>query len=121
MIDGPFSGRGLERLTVLGGLSSLSFFGHVSELTPRDLAPLASLPNLQFFGCDGALCDDEAMRHIGAIPRLRMLLAQGTVATDKGFVALARSRTLEYLWGRECPHLQSRGFAALARRSAASR
>ena len=37
-----------------------------------------------------------------------------TVATDDGFVALSRSRTLEYLWGRECPNLHGRGFAALA-------
>ena len=115
MIDGPFTGRGLERLTVLCGLSSLSFFWHTSELAPRDLAPLSALPNLQFFGCSGELCNDEAMRSIAAIPRLRMLLAQGTVATDDGFAALARSRTLEYVWGRECPNLQSRGFAALAR------
>jgi hypothetical protein len=114
-LTGPFTGRGLERLTVLSGLSSLSFFRHASELTPRDLAPLSALPNLQFFGCSGELCNDEAMRSIAAIPRLRMLLAQGMVATDDGFAALARSRTLEYVWGRECPNLQSRGFAALAR------
>jgi hypothetical protein len=27
---------------------------------------------------------------------------------------LSASRTLEYIWGRECPHLTGRGFAALA-------
>jgi hypothetical protein len=43
-----------------------------------------------------------------------MLMAQGTVATDDGFAALSRSPTIEYIWGRECPNLRGRGFAALA-------
>jgi hypothetical protein len=43
-----------------------------------------------------------------------MLMAQGTIATDEGFAALSRSRTVEYLWGRECPNLTGRGFAALS-------
>jgi hypothetical protein len=54
------------------------------------------------------------MRHIAGIPRLRMLMAQGTVATDNGFAALSRSPTIEDIWGRECPNLQGRGFATLA-------
>jgi hypothetical protein len=54
------------------------------------------------------------MRHIAALPHLRMLMAQGTVATDDGFASLSRSTTLEYLWGRECPNLTGRGFAAMA-------
>jgi hypothetical protein len=43
-----------------------------------------------------------------------MLLAQAPVAGDDGFTGLGASRTLEYVWGRECPHLTGRGFAALA-------
>ena len=78
------------------------------------MRPLAELPNLGALGCDGKLCDDTAMRHIAAIPRLRMLMAQGTVASDDGFATLSRSPTIEYIWGRECPNLQGRGFAALA-------
>ena len=54
------------------------------------------------------------MRHIGAIPHLRMLMGQGTVASDRGFAALSRSQTIEYIWGRECPNLTGRGFAALS-------
>jgi hypothetical protein len=54
------------------------------------------------------------MRHIAALPRLRMLMAQGAVASDDGFVALSRSQSIEYVWGRKCPNLQGRGFAALA-------
>jgi hypothetical protein len=54
------------------------------------------------------------MGSIATLPKLRMLLAQGTIASDDGFVALSRCRSLEYLWGRECPNLQGRGFRALA-------
>ena len=65
-------------------------------------------------GVKGELCTDEVMAHIAAMPRLRKLMAQGTVATDAGFIALSRSQTLEHLWGRECPNLTGRGFAALS-------
>ena len=54
------------------------------------------------------------MRQIAAIPRLRQLQAQGAMAGDAGWEALSRSRTLEYIWGRECPNFGSRGFTALA-------
>jgi hypothetical protein len=114
LLDGPFSDAGLTGLTALEGLFGLGFFRHVSNLTPDGLRFLAELPNLGALGCDGTLCDDTAMRHIAAIPQLRMLMAQGTVASDDGFAALSRSKTIEYIWGRECPNLQGRGFAALA-------
>ena len=114
LLDGPFTDGGLASLAGLDGLFGLSFFWHISALTGAGLARLAHLPNLGFLGCEGKLCDDEAMRHIGAIPRLRMLMGQGTVATDHGFENLSRSGTLEYIWGRECPNLTGRGFAALS-------
>jgi hypothetical protein len=114
MLDGPFSDAGLAALAGLDGIFGLGFFWHVSGLTADGLRPLGQLPNLGALSCDGKLCDDTAMRHIAAIPRLRMLMAQGTVATDAGFTALSRSSTIEYIWGRECPNLQGRGFAALA-------
>jgi hypothetical protein len=114
MLDGPFTDRGLARLAGLDGLFSLSFFWHSPAFTGAGLAALSTLPNLGFVGCQGERCDDAAMRSIAAIPKLRMLMAQGTVATDDGFEALSRSRTLEHLWGRECPNLTSRGFLALS-------
>ena len=46
------------------------------------------------------------MRHIASIPRLRMLMGQGAIASDKGFAALSRSQTLEYFWGRDAPELR---------------
>jgi hypothetical protein len=114
MVDGPFSDEGFASLAGLDGVFGLGFFWHVSSLTPDALRTLAQLPNLGALGCEGRLCNDIAMGHIAAIPRLRMLMAQGTVATDDGFAALSRSPTIEYIWGRECPNLRGRGFAALA-------
>jgi hypothetical protein len=114
MLDGPVTDAGVARLAGLDGLAALSFFWHVSALTPDALQALAVLPNLSGLGWGGELCNDVAMRHIAALPRLRMLMAQGTVASDEGFVALSRSRTIELIWGRECPNLQGRGFAAMA-------
>jgi hypothetical protein len=55
------------------------------------------------------------MRHIAAIPRLRMLMGQGAIADDHGFEALSQSQSIEYIWGRDCPNFASSGFAALAR------
>jgi ankyrin repeat protein len=115
LLDGPFTDAGLEALRGLDGLFGLSFFWHSTAFTSAGLAPLASLPNLGFLGHGGERCNDDAMRWIAAMPKLRMLQAQGTVATDDGFEALSRSATLEYLWGRECPNLTGRGFRAIGR------
>jgi hypothetical protein len=114
LLDGPFTDQGLAALAGLTGLFGLTFFWHVSAMTPAGLEALAALPRLGFLGCQDALCNDDAMRHIATIPGLRMLMAQGTVATDAGFASLSRSTTLEYLWGRECPNLRSEGFRVLA-------
>jgi hypothetical protein len=95
-------------------LFGLSFFWHCPAFTSAGLATLKDLPSLGFVGCQDQHCDDEAMRHIAAIPRLRMLMGQGAVATNSGWAALSRSQTIEHIWGRECPNLTGRGFAALA-------
>lgn len=115
LVDGPFTNNGLASLAGLDGLFGLSFFWHITALTADALKSLADLPNLGFLGCQGELCNDVAMQHISAMPRLRMLMGQGTVASDDGFASLSRSQTIEYIWGRECPNLGGRGFAALAR------
>jgi hypothetical protein len=104
----------LTKLTGLDGLFSLGFFWHCPGFTSAGLKHLRRLANLGFLGCQGEHCDDEAMRQIAAIPRLRMLMAQGTVATDRGFEELSRSQTIEYIWGRECPNLMGPGFSSLA-------
>ena len=115
LIDGPFTDEGLASLAGLDGVFELDLFWHVTGITTAGFAHLVNLPNLGALGADGALSDDVAMRHFAALPRLRKLRAQGTVATDDGFEALSRSKTLEALWGRECPNLGSRGFVALSK------
>jgi hypothetical protein len=113
LLDGPITAKGLQSLTRLSGVHGLSFFWHSKALSGNDLGPLSEMANLAMLGCQDALCDDAAMRHIALMPRLRMLMAQGAVASDAGFVALSRSQTIEFIWGRECPNLGSRGFTAL--------
>ena len=108
-ISTPLPQRALERLTGLDGLFALNL-DHPSG-RPLDLAPLSALPRLGWLGHPA---HDEAMRQIGALPHLRMLMAQDTDAGDDGFTALARSKTIEYLWGRRCYNLTGRGFTALA-------
>ncbi|HSB54864.1 MAG TPA: hypothetical protein VLD58_10930, partial [Gemmatimonadales bacterium] len=113
MLTGDFTVPGLAALGGLDGVFGLNLSWQPSADT-AGLAVLATLPHLGFFGCNGDLCDDTVMTHIAAIPQLRMLMAQGAIAGDAGWKALSRSRTLEYIWGRECPNLGNGGFRALA-------
>jgi hypothetical protein len=115
LIDGPFTVAGLSSLAGLDGVFGLSFFWHTSRLRGSDLQSLNRLSHLGYLGCQGELCNDDAMRRIALMPNLRMLMGQGTVATDEGFKALSRSQTIEYIWGRECPNLKGPGFVALSR------
>ena len=115
LVAGTFTRNGVNNLRGLDGLFGLSFFGNTPGLRGDDLAGLADVSNLAFLGCDGELCDDDAMRHIASLPKLRMLMGQGTVATSAGFESFSRSQTIEYFWGRECPNLNGRGFVALSR------
>jgi hypothetical protein len=115
LIDGPFTDRGVATLAGLEGVFELDLFWHVTGITSEGFGHLVHLPNLRALGADGRLSDDVAMRHIAAIPELRRLRCQGTIATDDGFEALSRSKTIESIWGRECPNLGNRGFIALSR------
>ena len=54
------------------------------------------------------------MRHIARMPHLQALGIQDTPAGDAGFIALSRSQSIEYIWGRRCHNLHTPGFKALA-------
>jgi len=114
-IDGPFTNQGLAQLAGLDGLYGLDLFWNVTGITSGGFEVLARLRNLCSLACDGEICDDEAMRHIAAIPRLLKLRAQESVATDKGFIALSHSGTLERFWGRHSPNLTGVGFVAMSK------
>lgn len=115
LIDGPFTDAGLAGLAGLAGVNHLDLFWHVTSLTSDGFAHLAQMPNLMMLGADGKLSDDRALAHMAEIPRLRQLRAQEAAATEAGFEALARSRTLEGFWGRECAGFGTRAFRAFSR------
>ena len=54
------------------------------------------------------------MPYLAAMPHLRFLMCQDTVAGDDGFAASSRSQTIETIWGRRCHNLTARGFTALS-------
>jgi hypothetical protein len=115
LIDGPFTNAGLAALAGLAGVFELDLFWHVNRITTEGFAHLVHLPNLSSLGCDGGLSDDVALGHIAAMPRLKRLRIQESVATDDGFVTLARSQTIEGIWGRVCRNFGSRGFVAFSK------
>jgi hypothetical protein len=96
---------------MLEGLFSLDLDDRRLAITAAALIPLIDLPHLGALSVDAK---DDWMPAIAAMPRLRSLGVQDTVAGDEGFSALGRSRSIEYLWGRRCHNLRRRGFEALA-------
>jgi hypothetical protein len=115
LIDGPFTNAGFAHVGALTGVVKLDLFWHVKGITSAAFAHLTRLPHLGTLGADDHLSDDDAMAHFAAIPGLRSLRAQGSIASDAGFEALSRSATLAGFWGRTCPHFGSRGFIAFSR------
>lgn len=114
LIDGPFTNAGLAALAGLAGVFELDLFWHVHHITTDGFSHLVDLPNLMALGCDGELSDDVAMTHMAAMPRLKRLRIQESVATENGFVELARSRTIEKIWGRVCQNFGNRAFVAFS-------
>lgn len=111
LLRGQFTDSGLAALARLDGLFALNLDDERLRVTGAGLAPLTSLPHL---GWLAFAAKDDAMSHIAAMPHLRFLMCQDTTASDEGFVALGRSRSIEYIWGRRSHNLRSRGFTALA-------
>ncbi len=110
-LRGQISDRGLARLQGLDGLFALDIDARELSLTPEGMRSLIPLPRLGWLAADAK---DDWMPHIAAMPRLRFLGAQDTTAGDGGFAALARSTSIEYIWGRRCHNLGTRGFLALS-------
>lgn len=110
-LRGAFTDRGLEQLRGLDGLFALNIDARQLAITADGIAALVDLPRLGWLAADAK---DDWMPHIAAMPTLRFLGAQDTVAGDDGFVALSRSSSIEYIWGRRCHNLRRRGFLALS-------
>jgi hypothetical protein len=111
VLRGSFTDRGMRHLRGLDGLFALNIDDGALGITAAGLEPLVDLPNLGWLAVDAK---DDWMPRIAEMPRLRFLGAQDTTAGDDGFTALSRSRSIEYIWGRRCHALRTRGFTALA-------
>jgi hypothetical protein len=111
MLRGSFTDQGMAALEGLDGVFALNLDARELGITAAALAPLVGLPNLGWLALDAV---DDAMPYIARMPRLRFLACQDTIAGDDGFVALSKSQSIEYIWGRRCHNLRSRGFVALA-------
>jgi hypothetical protein len=111
MLRGAITDGGLRQLAGLDGLFALNIDDAALPITAEGIAALAALPHLGWLAVDAR---DDWMAPIAALPRLRFLGAQDTIAGDDGFAALARSRSIEYIWGRRCHNLRRRGFVALS-------
>jgi len=110
-LRGRFTDGGMQHMRGLDGLFGLNVDDGRLVITAAALEPLASLPNLGWLAVDAK---DDWMPCIAKMPRLQFLGAQDTAAGDDGFVALSKSLSLEYIWGRRCHNLRRRGFMALA-------
>ncbi len=111
VLRGTFTDRGMASLAGLDGLAGLNLDDSELAVTGAGLAPITSLPHLGWLAFDAK---DDAMPYIAAIPALRFLGCQDTRATNDGWVALSRSRSIETIWGRRCYGLGDRGFIALS-------
>ena len=112
LLRGSFTDRGMAQLAGLDGLFALNLDASGLGISAAGLAPLTTLPHLGWLACDAT---DAHMPYIAGMQSLRFLGCQDTVAGDDGFVALSASRSIEYIWGRRCHNLRTRGFSALAR------
>jgi hypothetical protein len=110
-LRGDITDRGVRHLAGLDGLFSLDIEDEHLPLTAECLEPLVSLPHLGVLAVDPK---DDWMPRLAAMANLRFLMAQDTTAGDDGFEALSRSQSIEYIWGRRCHNLRTRGFRALA-------
>lgn len=111
-LRGSFSDRGLDRLRALRGLCALDVADPSLAIGPGALRAVAELPHLAWLSLDAT---DEHMSHLAQLPALRFVGVQDTPAGDDGFAALARSATIEAIWGRRTERLGPRGIEAIAR------
>jgi hypothetical protein len=110
-LRGTFTDGGIRQLRGLDGLFGLDIGDSRLAISAAAMEPLAALPHLAVLSVDAK---DDWMEPIARMPHLRAVTVQDTTAGDAGFVALSRSKSIEYIWGRRCHNLRTRGFVALA-------
>jgi hypothetical protein len=112
MLRGPFTDRGLAHLRGLDGLFALNVDDARLAITAACLDTLRELPHLAKLAVEAT---DAWMPGLATLPHLRFLGIQDSPAGDDAWVELARSPTIEQIWGRRCHGLGDAGFRALAR------
>ena len=110
-LRGSITDAGVAALDGLDGLFALGLDDESLQVTARGLTALATLEHLSWLSIDAT---DDTMGAIAELPRLRHLGCQDTHASDAGFTALSKSRSIESIWGRRCHNLRTAGFVALA-------
>ncbi|MGV3710940.1 MAG: hypothetical protein ACO1Q7_19105 [Gemmatimonas sp.] len=111
-LRGPITDRGIERMRGLDGVCVLFLDQCALSDRASALEPLVRLRNLAKLSVDPK---QAWMRTIARMPALRFISMQDAEITDEGFVDLAGSQSLEYLWGRRSHGLGAAGFRALGR------
>jgi hypothetical protein len=111
-LRGPFTDAGFAAMRDLEGLFALDVDSSRLSISGRALEQLRDLPHLSWLAFDA---NDDSMPAIAALPKLRFLMCQDTRASDRGWVSLGESRSLERIWGRRCHGLAAHGFLALSR------
>jgi hypothetical protein len=112
VLRGSITDEGVAALQGLDGLFALNIEDQSLSVSARGLLSLAPLAHLGWLSVDAT---DDTMPAVAELPRLRHLGCQDTVAGDVGFSALAKSASIESIWGRRCHNLRTAGFTALAR------
>lgn len=110
LLRGEITDAGMANLKGLDGLYALNLDDARCSVSADGIGRLAALPRLAWLAFDAK---DDTMGAIAALPRLRNLMCQDTSASDAGFIALSRSCTIEYIWGRRCYGLTGAGFRAM--------
>lgn len=118
-IDGAkITDEGMKALSSLTALRKLMLY-HIlmkDRFTGSGVSHLASLPNLDTFGCGGSSFNDQGMAACATLPRLRELRVWHTQATDTGVARLASMTTLKviHLGPQFTPKIGDASMAPLA-------
>jgi len=111
-LRGAFTDAGFASMREVEGLFALDVDDGRLGITGQALEHLSALPHFSWLAFHAK---DESMPAIAALPALRFLMCQDTRASDRGWVALGQSRSIENIWGRRCHGLGEHGFVALSR------
>ncbi len=113
---------GEDHLNLVKGMVNLQILNIANtNIEGKDLAKLTKLPHLWYLNpaANAKITEADLIDLIENAPVLHTLNIDGNAATDKVVAAAARSKTLKYLVGFNCPNVSQgarKGFSALPSR-----